>query len=328
MNYRPFRNPNNKQHEFNDVNLLTMAASSLKMKSFGHTTELYGDSFTYSFFKTLNLLEIWDKVDGISLEKQIDKQLFDISYFFNIGKFFTLSLVEAPVMLVDTDLIIWDDLRQELQGKEAAFTHWEAVKPVSEWYCQKEELKIPKEYSWKADWDFDTLATNTSVIYFEKNEVKNYYCKEAFKFMHQNFIKETKRVRSELYFVEQRLFPMCLKELGVFDRMKPLIDTLWSPAEGAFIKKDISRGWWDFFIPEPEQFITHTWIAKNVIKANQKYCNYYCCRLLLEILKMMPQIEEKLRQTEMFDQYFQLFDRYGTLADMISEGAASKILYS
>ncbi len=326
MNYRPCRDFKGKEHEFNDVNMLTMLTSSLKMRKFGYHTKLYSDRFTYRFFEQLGLLGAWDEADGVSLKQQIDEEAYDVSYFFNIGKFYALLMEKAPVMLVDTDLILWEDVGERLKKNKAGFTHWEEVRPASEWYCKKEELTLPKGYEWKQEWDFNMQAANTSFMYFEREEDKELYCAEALRFMRKNCIRK-KSIPSELYFVEQRLFPMCLLESGSWKETVPLIDTLWDPSKGAFVKKDDKLGWWDFFIPEPKQLITHTWIAKKTIAQTPAYRSYYCCRLLWELQQMDPVFEKKLEDTGLFDPYVRLLERFGTVEQMLEKQAASCILY-
>ena len=169
-------------------------------------------------------------------------------------------------------------------------------------------------------------AANTSFMYFERNEDKELYCEEALRFMRNNCVRK-KKVPSELYFVEQRLFPMCLQEAGSWEETVPLIDTLWDPSKGAFVKKDRKLGWWDFFIPEPEQLITHTWIAKKAIAENLAYRDYYCCRLLEEIQKMDPVFNRKLEDTGLFDTYIRLLERFETVEHMLEKKAVSCILY-
>lgn len=324
LNWRPNRLPGTKD-EFSDFNLLTMIVSSLKMRSYGHRTKLYCDSYTVHKMEELHLSDVWNILDGESLDQQIDSAIYNTSSFFNIGKFFILDMESAPCMLMDTDLILWEN-PHEFLDQAALFTHWEAVWPYTEWYCQKESLHLPDGYSLKKTWDFRLPAANTSIMYFKYDRLKNYYCREALKFLRHNFFT-SKFINSELLFVEQRLFLMCLQEMQALKFTKPLIDIVWNPTKGYFTSKHPNCSWWNFYLPDPSEHITHTWISKKAMERNQKYRNYYCCRLLEEIQKLSPGILLQLEKIQTFDSFFSLLHRYGDIPSIIESGSATDILY-
>lgn len=325
LNWRPNRVINSKD-EFLDFNLLTMIVSSLKMQSYGHYTKLYGDIYTIHKLEQLHLTDVWNFLDGTSLDKTIDKNVYDTLSFFNIGKFAILNMEKAPCMLMDTDLILWKN-PHDLFRQKALFTHWEAIYPYSKWYCSKDDLRLSAGYQLKPCWDFRLPATNTSILYFQNDSLKNYYCREALRFLKNNFISD-ESIHPELLFVEQRLFLMCLQEKGALKFTKPVIDTVWNPAKGYFTNKQADLNWWSFYSPDPSEHITHTWIAKKAMEGNQKYKNYYCCRLIEEIQKLSPSTLSELENLQMFERYFRLLNRFGNTSSILQNGKATDILYS
>ena len=316
--------------EFDDFNLLTMVVSALKARLFGHITKFYGDRYAVRKLEKLHLESAWDEIDDTNLDRVIDQKSYDTDYFFNVGKFFVLQLEQAPVMLMDTDLIPWEDPFVQIHGgelqAEAAFTHWESVLPRSDWYCRKGDYHIPKGYRWNRKWDFRLKAANTSIIYFRQDEQKDYFCREALRFMKENDIP-TGRSWPDALFAEQRLLLMCMKEKGLLGLTVPIIDTVWSAKYGKFTKKDESLGWWDFFIPEQRERITHTWIAKKDIKRNRKYRDYFCCRLLEEITMLSPGVLGELERNTGYDRYFRLLNQWGSVDVLLKRGLVSSCLY-
>ena len=200
---------------------------------------------------------------------------------------------------MDIDLILWKNQALLFKQSAAVFTHWESVKPVSEWYAKKDALSVPYGYQYPKTWDFRLKATNTSVIYFRDEKVKALFCEEAFRFLKNNYFSPQKTIHPEIYFVEQRMFLMVLKEMGLLCETNPIKDIIWSPAKGCFTKTGRSP-YWIYYLPEKEQTVTHTWIAKSEIGKNQKFRNYYCCRLLEEIRSLSLETYQTLAGNPMF----------------------------
>ncbi len=328
VNWRVARDPEVLQSEFCDFNLLTMLLSVLKFKSFGNSTKFYADDYTVRYLDRAELLGAWDEYDCTTLGKDIKKNEIDPSVFFSMGKFFSLLHETAPVMLVDIDLVIWQDPRLLIRDKRVAFTHWESVNPSTKWYCRKRDLSVPPGYCFNQAWDFRLPAANTSTLCFSDTEIKDYYAEQAIRFMKNNPAKKAgKQFYPEPYFAEQRLLPMCVKERGLMGETVPLIDTVWSPVKGMFTKKDEAIGWWYFFIPDPGQRITHTWISKAHIAGNTGYRDYFCCKMIEEILRLCPMYENTLRKIQGMERYFDLLEQYGDVENMIRKHAVSDKLY-
>lgn len=328
VNWRSQRNNAFPQSEFEDFNLLTMIYSTLKFRSYGNTTKFYADEYTIKELEHLQLLDAWDQYDYSALGKEIHRLNIDPSTFFSIGKFITLQLEDSPSMLIDIDLVLWQDPKYLTDNKKAVFTHWESVMPSTKWYCKKSELLLPDGFRLKSSWDFRLRAANTSVLYFSDNALKQYYVDQALRLMKNNpAINYPNRLCAELYFAEQRLLPICAKELGMLGDIAPLVDTVWSPVKGIFIRQDKTLGNWEFFYPDASRRVTHTWISKGHIAENKGYRYFYCCKMIDELLRMAPSYGKTLVQIDYLKKYFDMLERYGGIEELIKKKLVDENLY-
>jgi hypothetical protein len=287
--------PDDPEEMFSGYYLLTMILSALQWKRLhSGTLKLYGDAKVIDYLSKFGLLDLWDEHDletFAGLGEEIDS-----SCFTSAGKYYAFLKEPAPCAMVDLDLIVWRGLAPLLEGRVAAFTHWEETQPPSYWYGTKEELKTPPGYEFRDSWDWGLMAANTSFVYFADEGLKNYYASEVIRFMVDNEVGDGFHLIKPELLIEQRLLPMVIKERGLADRAGPLIDAVWSAAEGRFTRHDARFGEWQFYRLDNQPLLTHLWIAKQNMEKNQSYLNYYCYRLLDAILSNAPRLEAKLRR--------------------------------
>jgi hypothetical protein len=318
------------ERKLEDYYLLTLALSALQYKRLypGSRLKLYSDGLSARYLDRHRLLDCWDACDGATLDRNVGKGVFDNSCFYSVGKFFAYREERAPCVLLDVDLVLWERADDVLRDNALVFTHWEDVHPETYWYCSRDKLKTPRGYRFNERWDFDVMAANTSFVCFNHQRLMEAYTEEVIRFMEHNFVGGVFNIiKPELLFVEQRLLPMIAREMGLWDRIAPLIDTVWSCAHGTFTRVDERVGGWHFYHPERGQRVTHTWIAKQFIERNEAYRRYYCCRVIEHILALRPQLESALRTIASLRPYFELLTRYGTTAALVEAGAACSSLH-
>ena len=323
-----FYSPEEKKRNFKAYFILTAILSALEWKKHhnGNLT-FYADKYTADFFYQNSLSDFWDKIDDYILQKEIDPQTYDVNTFYAIGKFIAFSHEKTPCAMVDIDLVVWDNLEKILKDKKSVFTHYEKTVPHSLWYPKSSDIKKSAGYKFSENWNFDDYAVNTSFIYFSDENLKNYFIKKALEYMKNNFIDKTRNNigNPEILFVEQRLLPMCYKDLGVYEKCSPLIDVIWDAYNGEFSKD--SKEDWEFFDFDNGSLITHTWIAKHMIDYNILYRNYMCVRLIEKIIEFDDKYYDVLANIEQIKPYILLLDEYKTSEELVNKKIGSKILY-
>lgn len=305
---------------------LTTLLSALEWKKNekGNLT-FYMDPSTYEFFYDRNLLSAWDRVDKKTLEEEIDPNHFDTNTFFTIGKFIALKKEKLPCAMVDIDLIAWENIDDIIKNKKSAFTHYEKTTPESVSYPKKEDILKRKDYEFKRNWDFTSNALNTSFMYFNDKETRDYYVEEAMDYMKDNFTNR-KKISSnpEVLFVEQRLLAMCYKDLEIEEEVTPIVDIEWDSYKGEFTK---GNRIWKFFELDNNDLITHTWIAKEQIDKNKLYEDYMTIRLIEKIKEFDNDYYEVLESIEEIKPYIQLLEKYQSTKNLIKKGIVTDDLY-
>lgn len=320
--------PSKEERQFKDYYILTLILSAMQWKktNAGKLT-FYADKRTLDFFDKYGLTDLWDECDSDTLDKEIDQEHYDVANFYTIGKFIALRKELCPCALVDTDLVIWNDLQPVLEGRNAAFTHWETSFETP-WYCKKEQLSTGPDYKFHDAWDFNSLAANTSFIYFNHDKMKHYYVDCALQYMWDNRVHCPKPENPELIFVEQRLLTMCLDEMNLKNSARPLIDIVWNGQKGEFeYSKDILPHGWKFFDLDNQSIATHTWIAKSMIEKNNKYRTYMCCQAIEIILESDPEMYSVLEKIKPIRKYLKLLEKYQTVKNMVNKHIVLRELY-
>lgn len=326
-----FWSPDAQERSFEDYYILTLILSAMQWRKTnpGKLT-FYGDPYTIEYLEKNKLCPLWSVCDSQTLDREIDKKNYDIRTFFTIGKFIALQKEPIPCALIDTDLIIWENLKPLLKNAQCVFTHWEkpdysADPPM---YLLPEKLNIRSGYRFHKKWKFSLNAANTSFIYFNNNKLKQHYVDCAFDYMWRNFIpSHPYKNHSALLFVEQQLLTLCCKEMGAFHKTYPLLDILWDLSKGYFVPgKTLPQGW-PFFELDNNSIATHTWIAKSAIQSNQAYRTYMCCRAIEKILDLDGTMYDVLSRIDSLQKHIELLEKYKTAHKIVLAGIGSKILY-
>ncbi len=249
---KPFRVRNcNSDYSVDDFELLTTILSSLLWKRYNGSIKLYTDSVGYEFYDKMGLLNIWDDIDINTLDSiptSIDPEIF-----WAAAKIFAIKNENGPVVMMDTDLLVWKTLDELKRNKLVAF-HRESLD--IDCYIPYECLKKRKDYQIDSQFDWSVMPCNTALTYFNDDYFKKIYTEAAIDFMTDNKEKPMEMV-SQMVFAEQRLFSMCAKKLGIE------INT--------FLPYEYNGECDDF---------THLWGAKSIARSDNTFHNQLCTSLV------------------------------------------------
>lgn len=261
----------------NDFELLCMILSALKWREKNGKIKLYTDSTALRFYEKHGLLDIWD--GGIDY-KSLESSSFNIDYetFWAAGKLISLCHESTPIVTIDTDMILWNELN-----------HWKE-KPNSCICIHKEELyegvylepnilKTSANYQFDTTWDWNALPCNTAFVYHGNQKLLDYYLEEAFRFMHNNKEKPKEKV-SQMVFAEQRLLAIAAKKLNV--------------KVYAFYEYNQLSTQKDF---------THLWGYKRELKTDKKLADNICKKIVNRLLNDFSDTHSFLIQIPVVQSY-------------------------
>lgn len=255
---KPNKLRNNGTIEIPDYELLVLILSALKWKSMNGTIKMITDSEGYSFFKENGLLGLWNQIDCSldNIEGNVDAFLF-----WAAGKLYALKTVEGPCVMLDTDMIVWENIEDKLHENVVA-AHCEELSDLV--YPNPAVFDLKQEYQFPKEWDFDLNAANTAFLYLSSHEFIEYYVHSAIEFINSANLKNIDPVVS-MCFAEQRILPMCVKAKGL--ELDYLLD---------YKKLD------------NQEFITHLWGYKRTLVSAHEEREAFCIKCVKRIVEEFP----------------------------------------
>ena len=197
-----------RQYYIEDFDLLSTILSALLWRRFNGPIKLYTDNVGYAYYSNLGMLDLWDGgVDVDVLEAIPNNVPADI--FWADAKLFAIREQTVPFLMMDTDLMVWSDIRERLKGYNVMAYHPESLTETT-CYIDYKSLKKPKGYKLNSKWDWTIDPYNTALTYFADEKFLKYYTDSAIEFMRGNTERPSELV-SQMVFAEQRLFAMCAK---------------------------------------------------------------------------------------------------------------------
>ena len=226
--------------EMRDTDKAVMRLSALAWKKYNGNIYLITDKEGEEFVKREGLDGCYDDVITV-----LDRLSYDIDYrkFWSAGKLLALSILKAPLAVIDLDMIIWQPLK--LSDSRLYVTHKEPTEP--EVYPPFEYFSTADYYSFPKEWQRTAQPLNCSFMYFGDDEFKDYYVKCSLDFMQAERSTPDNSVICAC-FSEQRILAECAEAFGVT----------------ASTLLDIEK------ILEPQTLLTHTWNAKNLISSEEE----------------------------------------------------------
>ena len=245
----------NDEFNMRDFDILTMILSALYWRKNNGNIKLVADKQVISYLINKKLEFIWNEIQEIE-DYDINRNMFWAG-----GKIFALKEQESPIVMLDTDMIVWNDISPKLKEKVVAI-HDEPIIP--DIYKGKDYFKMKNNYVFNDSFDWTVYPSNTALLYIEDEEFKDFYCKESIRFMRSS--QDDSDTLSYMVFAEQRLLSMCakLKNINI----------------GYMIQYPKDLGSQDDF--------THLWGYKKVLEYDESERKSFCRRCVKRILKEFP----------------------------------------
>ena len=245
----------NDEFNMRDFDILTMILSALYWRKNNGNIKLVADNQVISYLINKKLEFIWNEIQEIE-DYDINRNMFWAG-----GKIFALKEQESPIVMLDTDMIVWNDISPKLKKKVVAI-HDEPI--ILDIYKGKDYFKMKNNYVFNDSFDWTVYPSNTALLYIEDEEFKDFYCKESIRFMRSS--QDDSDTLSYMVFAEQRLLSMCakLKNINI----------------GYMIQYPKDLGSQDDF--------THLWGYKKALEYDESERKSFCRRCVKRILKEFP----------------------------------------
>ena len=262
-----------KDYYIEDFDLLSTVLSALMWREKNGTIKLYTDKTGYDYYDSCGLLDLWDGGVDTDVVENIPDTI-NQQIFWAAAKIFALQNEPAPVAMIDTDLIVWEDIASELVSQKLAVLHREEIREHI--YFPSNLLKKRKDYKFDTEWDWKELPCCTAFAYFSDQSFKDYYTNCAIDFMTGNNEYTNDRL-SQMVFAEQRIISMCAKKMNI-----PVFHFLNHPYQ-----TDNTR-------------FTHIWGGKDIARDNIQQRKMLCKALLQQIKERFPCYYDKLSELKTF----------------------------
>ncbi len=274
-----YLNNKNKEYFLEDFEILSTILSALSWRKYNGSIKMITDEKGAEFYEKNGLTYLWDNGIDVNILKNT-KENINYKSFWASGKILALKHQKTPVFMMDTDFIVWNDIKNlitDLNGVIAI--HRETLDKLI--YPDKEHLLIPFDYKFDSDWDFTELPCNTAFVYFGNEKFKDYYVDESIKFMHNN-LNTAKDNVSQMVFAEQRIISMCAKKMNI--KIKTFEEIL---------NTDIKN----------QNYFTHLWGFKKEMIEDFTKRKYFCVKAIKRIIKDFPFYENIIFNIESIKKY-------------------------
>ena len=258
---KPFFCKHIREYYIEDFELLTTILSALKWQEYNGDIQMVTDKIGAAYYRKLGLENIWNLGIDDTLE---DKMTDDInpSTFWAAGKIYALEKQTVPCVMMDTDFIVWQSVKEELEHHRLSVIHREKIEECV--YPNRDKLVMNEQYTYNEDWNWQAEACNTAFSYFGYKWFKDYYVNESIRFM-KSAIGEDPLIY--MVFAEQRLLAMCAEErqmdLYALSNMEELFKT-------------------------SQKRFTHIWGYKRYIRSNPKARESFCKKCIKRIKNDFP----------------------------------------
>ena len=237
--------------ELEDYELLTLALSALKWREKNGDITLVTDTPGLEFIKASGFLPCW--TEAYSALDEIPEDI-DPVRFWAAGKIYALGCFNAPVVSIDTDFIVWEELELEKTTSKLCAVHSETLTP--EVYPDSPEFTVFDDgFNW------EVLPLNAAFLYFGDEELRRQYVKYATSFM---LSCKTGDTLKPMVFAEQRLLAMTAHKLGITPGVFSSLEKLSVGADERF---------------------THLWGFKSRLRESEAVRNDFLQRLRTRLVR-------------------------------------------
>lgn len=259
-----------------DHELLTTILSALLWRRYNGSIRMITDSVGAEYYTSLGLASLWD--DGISCELDDIPSSIDPETFWAAGKLYALAAMSAPCVMIDTDFLVWSDIRARLHGHELCVIHMEDLMP--DIYPAPKQFVLSPDYTFPADWDWTLPACNTALSFFGNDVLRKTYLREAFA-----FIRAVRGSDPLIYmiFAEQRLLHMCAHAMHISPHALSTPEQLFSSNQTDF---------------------THIWGFKQAMSEHPELHTAFCQKCAERIMQDYPQYTAICQKIPQLRTYF------------------------
>lgn len=255
MSTAPFFAKGGTKLRTEDFDLYCTALSALAWRRSGGSISLFTDCAGAEYYRSIGFDKLWDEI-RICIPDDLEG--INPIMFWAGGKLFALREASAPVVMLDTDFIVW---KAPEFGRELIAAHREDLSP---------DIYPPLSFFRTnghilPDFDESVLPLNTAFLYIPDNDFKEFYTSQAIAFMKS--AESCNDVLRYMVFAEQRMAAMCAEYTGT--PVKTLLD-----------KNHL------FF---PQNSFTHLWGAKQAMRDNPTLREDFLNRCRNKLRKEFPE---------------------------------------
>ena len=258
---RPFFCRHTGAYYVEDFELLTTILSALKWQEYNGDIQMVTDEIGAAYYYRLGLEKIWNLGIDDTLERKM-KGNINPSTFWAAGKIYALEKQTNPCVMMDTDFIVWQSVKEELENHRLSVIHKERIEESV--YPNQEKLIMNETYTYPKKWDWSVEPCNTAFTYFGYRWFKDYYVNESIRFMESTMGEDS---LIYMVFAEQRLLAMCAAEKQVDLYALSNVEELFQSNQNRF---------------------THIWGYKRHIRSNSKLRENFCKRCINRIKNDFP----------------------------------------
>ncbi len=257
-----------------DFDILTTILSALKWREKNGEITMVTDSVGYEFYKSRNLLGVWDNVtcDMDNIPVTINPESFWAG-----GKLFALESTDCPIAIIDTDFIVWDRLAFN-NMPDLAVIHSEDIYP--DVYPDTGYFKMNQGYIFNPDFNWKCRPYNTAFAVIKSEKLKSLFCDEAISFMENALPQDN---LTYMVFAEQRLLSM------VAEMTKSEV------LEISSMEKLFRDG---------EKYFTHTWGMKQQMREDDRLRYDFCKKCIRRINDDFPEFVPVIKSIPELERYF------------------------
>lgn len=240
------------KYEMSDYEILTLMLSVLKWKQNNGNAYMICDSLAKEFLVSIGVDALFDGFKDLQVDSVINPKVY-----WAAGKLFALACIDRPMVMIDLDLIVWKNIDELIKNTDIYGIHREQIR--TEVYPSLDYFKFKEDYNLPEDYDSEVLPLNTALLYIKDMDFVDAFTSKAIEIMRHT--DEERENLKHMVFVEQRLLPILAK------KYEKKITTMYDIGENI--------GYQEYF--------THVWGHKNILKYNDKeritFCNRICKRI-------------------------------------------------
>lgn len=266
----------NEEYYIDDFEILTTILSALKWRELNGNIKMVTDTVGKKYYESLGIDDIWNLGIDVLLD-DIDKDI-NPNIFWAAGKIYALSTQLEPIVMIDTDFIVWKNIYELLKDEKVVVIHSEDINEMV--YPNKEYFKFKNNYIINKNFSWNIRPCNTAFTYISHKELKEFYVKTSIDFMKNALVNEDKI--KYMVFSEQRLISMCCNYKNIKIKELATLDYLNSNEQNLF---------------------THTWGYKDVMRNNNELRTKFCIRCINRIIKDYPYMKDKLINIKVLNKY-------------------------